>query len=324
VIHEFLRLIARASLLLIAWQLTSPCSATALPEIELEVDPQLHGAAVDWRPWLERVAASVAAVGDGFPVPKVKVVLHLNEGSEPVGFGWVRRDSPPEVHMRVSPEASLDDLLDDWHAYHEFAHLLLPFAGNRDIWFAEGLASYYQYFLQARAGVIDVDEAWRRLAAGFQRGFDDPAGRGERLSRLSPKMWRTQAFRRVYWTGAAFFLRVDHRLREASRNTQSLDTTLAAFADCCIDDGATTWTAEALTERLGELSLPEVWREEYELATRSSARPEFGSAARPLGLHVEGDSLRLLDAPEQRVWRRAIALGEPLPAPPTDSQIASP
>jgi hypothetical protein len=312
VIYERLRSIARISLLLIAWQGAPQSWATDLPEIELEVDPQLHGAEVDWRPWLEQVAASVAAVGDGFPVPRVKVVLHLNEGSEPVGFGWVRRDSPPEVHMRVSPEASLDGLLDDWHAYHEFAHLLLPFAGNRDIWFAEGLASYYQYFLQARAGVIDADEAWRRLTAGFQRGFDDPAGRGQRLSRLSPRMWRTQAFRRVYWTGAAFFLRVDHRLREASRNTQSLDTTLAAFADCCIDDGATTWTAESLIERLGALSLPEVWREEYERAIRTSARPEFGSAGHRLGLDVVDERLRLVDGPAQRAWRQAIALGQPV------------
>jgi len=302
----------------------APSPAADAPELDLEIDPRLEDSAVDWRPWLERVIEAVSSIGDGFPVPAVKVVLHLNEGDEPVGSGWVRRDSPPEIHLRVSAEATLEALVDDWHAYHEFAHLLLPFAGNRDIWFAEGLASYYQYFLQARVGVIGADEAWRRLAAGFQRGFDDPAGRGERLSSLSPRMWRMQAFRRVYWTGAAFFLRVDHRLRVASQNAHSLDTTLAAFADCCIDDGSARWTARTLVEQLGELSLPEVWREEFERAIQDSARPEFGSAARPLGLHVEGDSLRLLDAPEQRAWRRAIALGESLLPPPTDSQLASP
>ncbi|MEN1728219.1 MAG: hypothetical protein AAGJ52_07235 [Pseudomonadota bacterium] len=291
--------------------LSTSVEARTAPDLELVVDPDLPQSESEWRPWIDRAVAAVASIGGGFPVPEVKVVLHASTGSKPVGFGWIRRNSPPEVHLQVSRDASTDDLLDDWHAYHEFAHLLLPFSGNRDIWFAEGLASYYQYFLQARAGVIDPDEAWRRLIAGFQRGFDDPAGEGERLARLSPQMWRMQAFRRVYWSGAAFFLRVDHRLRAATDHEQSLDSTLAAFATCCMRDGSERWSAQSLVRQLGELSVPEIWQEEYARVMQSMAYPDFGGAAQAFGLAADERQVRLLEDERGQQRRRALAMGRP-------------
>lgn len=308
-----IQIIGHRSLLAVALLLAWCGPSQSAPKLELVVDSQLDFVQADWRPWLERVALVVATIGDGFPVPEVKVVLHPNEGSDPIGSGWIRRNSPPEVHLRISPEASLSELLDDWHAYHEFAHLLLPFPGNRDIWFAEGLASYYQYFLQARAGVIDADEAWRRLVAGFQRGFDDPAGKGEQLAELSPRMWRLRAFRRVYWSGAAFFLRVDHRLRVATRNEQSLDSTLAAFAKCCMQDGSRRWTAQTLVEQLGKLSVPAIWHEEYQRVIESAASPEFGNVARALGLEADREGVRLMDDTAGQRLRQALAMGTPYP-----------
>ncbi len=280
-------------------------------QLDLVLAEELQGPDTHWQAWIDHAVSAVESVGGQLPVPRIKVVLHAGQQGSAVSQGWVRRNSPPEIHLRVAPDACLPELLDDWHAYHEFAHLLLPFAGNRDIWFSEGMASYYQYFLQSRAGVIDADEAWRRLVAGFQRGFDDPAGQGELLTELSPRMWRQGAFRRVYWSGAAFFLRVDHRLREASDQQQSLDTTLAAFARCCIEDGSKRWTARTLVSRLGELSLPAVWDEEFARVEQSTAYPDFGAAARALGLAADRHGVRLLDDPASQQRRRALALGFP-------------
>jgi len=294
--------------------------ADSRPELELVMDSQLMDSGTQWRSWIDQAIAAVESVGGRFPVPRIKVELHAGNGRNPVGHGWVRRTSPPEIHLRVSPDASLDELLDEWHAYHELAHLLLPFAGNQDIWFSEGLASYYQYFLQARAGVIEPEEAWRRLVAGFQRGFDDPAGQGEPLARLSPRMWKQRAYRRVYWSGAAFFLRVDHRLRIVAGEEQSLDRTLAAFASCCIEDGSRRWTARSLVHRLGELSVPEIWEEEFQRVIQSEAYPEFGLAAEALGIvnftgsGTDRKGLQLLDDTGRVRLRRALALGTSYPS----------
>jgi len=305
--------IAGAVLCLLAVLVAFPLRADSRPELDLDIAPELQGSETDWRAWVDHAVTAVESVGGRFPVPRVKVVLYAGQGESTIDHGWVRRKSPPEIHLRVAPDASDTELLDAWHAYHEFAHLLLPFAGNRDIWFSEGMASYYQYFLQARVGVIDADEAWHRLVAGFQRGFDDPAGEGERLAELSPRMWRQRAFRRVYWSGAAFFLRVDHRLRAATGQQHSLDSTLAAFARCCIEDGSQRWTAQSLINRLGELSLPEVWAEEYQRVMQSTAYPHFGDAATALGLEADHRGVRLTDDPASLRRRRAIALGEAYP-----------
>ena len=148
---------------------------------------------------------------------------------------------------RCQPEA----LNADWRGYHEFAHLLIPFPGNDDIWFTEGFASYYQYLLQSRAGVISQQRAWEELLEGFARGESDRSGRGRTLRSLSPDMWRERAQKRVYWTGAAFFLRVDIRLRTETGDRHSLDKTLAAFHDCCLDRHR-RWNAKRLIDTLGD------------------------------------------------------------------------
>ncbi len=270
-----------------------------------------------WTTWIEHSVASVAGISGRFPFDRVNVYLERSNSSQPVAHGFVRRNNPPEIHLRIQPGAGLDELLDDWRGYHEFAHLLLPFVGNRDIWFAEGLASYYQYFLQARAGVIDEDQAWQRLAAGFQRGLDDPAGRGQSLKSLSPRMWSERAFRRVYWTGAAFFLRVDYRLRKASAGEHSLDTVLAAFQECCMYADADRrnwtsnrrWNAARLIDELGHLSLSDIWQEEYQRTINQRAEPDFGASGRYLGLQIEAGELKLLSGPLYRERRASIAMG---------------
>ncbi len=282
-------------------------SAT-LPDYELVVAGRLEVRDAVWRPWLEHSMLAVADVIGHFPESRLRIVLHEGRSEDPVDFGWVQRGLPVQVHFRVRPDARLDELKDDWHGYHEFAHLLLPFSGNRDIWFAEGLASYYQYFLPARSGVIDTDRAWARLQAGFQRGLDDPAGRGRRLASLSPDMWSERAQRRVYWTGAAFFLRVDTALRRASSGEWSLDRALAEFNRCCRSDRR-RWTATQLIDGLGRLSLPEVWQAELETSLSGPAEPQFGPAGSFLGLTIESGRIRLDPDPIKHQRRSDLALG---------------
>ncbi len=282
-----------------------------------------------WTTWIERSVASVAGISGRFPVDRVTVYLGRSRSSQPVAYGWVRRSIPPEVHLKVYPAATLEDLLDDWRGYHEFAHLLLPFVGSHDIWFAEGLASYYQHFLQARAGVINVDQAWQRLVDGFQRGLDDPAGRDETLNSLSSKMWSERAFRRVYWTGAAFFMRVDYRLRVASDGEHSLDATLAAFQACCMSGlgdrkesrrGARSeeqrWNAATLIAELGSLSLSEIWQEEYQRSIDQLAEPDFGAAGKFLGLRIESGQIVMETGQPYRDRRASLVMGKALDGTP--------
>ncbi|MFU8877434.1 MAG: hypothetical protein ACNA7E_04775 [Wenzhouxiangellaceae bacterium] len=260
-----------------------------------------------WENWLRTSLTATKTVTGSFPQDQVLIDLQAgSRGSRTIAFGQVRRSRPPRIRFYVSPDADLEALNADWRGYHEFAHLLIPFPGNDDIWFTEGFASYYQYILQSRAGVISPEQAWRDLHAGFQRGLDDPSGRGRALSSLSPNMWRERAHRRVYWTGAAFFLRVDTRLRTESGGEHSLDSAIAALNECCMHRHR-RWNARRLIDTLGELSMPQIWQQEYRRTIRALAAPDFEPAYAHLGLESRRSGLRFGDDPDQARLREAIA-----------------
>lgn len=278
-------------------------------QLAIELDPALRRDANGdpWREWM-RTALQAAATATG-DYPRERIVVDLRaapSAHRTIAFGQIRRERPPRIVFWVDPEADLDSLRADWRSYHEFAHLLIPFPGNRDIWFTEGFASYYQYILQSRAGLITAREAWTRLMAGFRRGVRDPAGRGRSLRELSPAMWREDAFRRVYWTGAAFFLRVDVRLRVESGGAQSLDRALARFHDCCLGDQR-RWRAADLVERLGQLSIASIWRDEYRRMIDQPAEPDLGPVLALLGISAGKTSPVFSEAPAERMLRQAIA-----------------
>ena len=278
--------------------------------LNVEMDTQISRQAdpARWNEWLSTSLRAVKSITGGYPQTELRVRLMSAPGNQPVRFGRVRRSAPPQVHFYVNPTASLDELVDDWHSYHEFAHLLIPVPGNRDIWFTEGRASYYQYLLQARAGVIDPDEAWRRLLEGFERGLNDRNGRGQDLRQLSPAMWQQQAYRRVYWTGAAFFLRVDTRLRIETGGKHTLDSVLTAFNQCCTHQRR-RWNARELIQQFGELSVPEIWQQEYAASIDQPAEPQFALALEQLGITQSDFGPRFSDEPGPRALRRAIAQG---------------
>lgn len=285
-------------------------------DLVVEMDAEIQAAA-DGRPWTDWLATTLQAastVTGAFPRDGVRIKLRAtSRASSPIAFGQVRRSHPPQLRFYVSPDASLDGLNRDWRGYHEFAHLLIPFPGNDDIWFTEGFASYYQYLLQSRAGVISQRRAWQELLGGFRRGETDRSGRGKTLRTLSPNMWHERAQKRVYWTGAAFFLRVDIRLRTESAGRHSLDSALAAFHDCCTESRR-RWNARQLVEALGKVSLAEIWRQEYLRTINGLAEPRYDEALQRLGIQRHRASLLFDDSESMQALRKAIAGAREHPA----------
>lgn len=278
-------------------------------ELVVEMDGQIQAGTdgAPWIDWLVHTLQATSTVTGAFPRDGVRIKLRAtSHSSSPIAFGQVRRSHPPQLRFYVSPDASLDGLNRDWRGYHEFAHLLIPFPGNDDIWFTEGFASYYQYLLQSRTGVISPRQAWQELLAGFRRGETDRSGRGRTLRSLSPDMWHERAQKRVYWTGAAFFLRVDIRLRTESGGRHSLDSALAKFHDCCMADRR-RWNARQLVEALGEASIAEIWRQEYLRTINVVAEPRYGDALERLGIRRYGSDLEFDNSESTSALRDAIA-----------------
>ncbi|MEM7138546.1 MAG: hypothetical protein AAF500_18340 [Myxococcota bacterium] len=173
------------------------------------------------RRWLTTAIGAAASVGSEFPSPRVHFVIAPLEGTDrPVAFGMVRRGGGPSVLLLPSPTAAVEDLEIDWVAIHELSHIWLPRLKRDGRWLTEGIATYLQEVLRARCGLQSAEESWRRIRAGLARG--ERSGTGRTLARESREMSRTGAYHRVYWSGTAFAVEADMKLREASDQQTSL------------------------------------------------------------------------------------------------------
>jgi hypothetical protein len=223
----------------------------------------------------------------------------------PVPWGQTsRRDGDIAVLLFVREDASLAELRADWTAVHELAHLFHPFLGDDGRWLAEGLASYYQNVLRARAGSMPANEAWRRLDAGFGRGRREDSG--VPLDELSRGHGGTM---RVYWAGAAFWLQADIALRARG---SSLDAVLAQYACCCLR-GSGEVVPEAFIADLDRLAGADVFGSRYARFAAATVFPSLDDAYPALGLQAQAGGLRFSDAAEAASLRRAIMGRRPAP-----------
>ncbi len=232
------------------------------------------------------VTAGVHALLEAYghlPVAEVQLlVVPVASGREPVPWGEVQRGGGDAVHLYIDQRRPIDEFMRDWVLVHELSHLLHPVIVSRDRWLSEGIASYYQNVLRARAGLRSPQWAWDALHAGFERGIrGTPPGRS--LAEVSDTMMRDRSFMRVYWSGAAIALLADVELRRRSAGAQSLDTALARLADCCLP-AERSWTARELMQRLDRLTGTTVFMDLYRRYVDSDEFPDLAGVYADLGL----------------------------------------
>jgi len=255
---------------------------------------------LDTRSWLRHAGESLLQLYGRFPLPSVQIlVVPVRDGDEAVPFAQVLRGGGSALRFFVDPRYPLQDFISDWTAVHEFSHLVHPYFPDRDVWLAEGIASYYQNVLRARKGVLSPRRAWQKLHEGFQRGIHGTDGRS--LEDVADSMHRDGSYMRVYWSGAAVALLADLRLRNLSAGRQSLDSALALFQTCCLPSER-LWEAREFMYKLDELSRTSVFSELYHEYAQSSRFPDLRGAYSKLGLDDSREQIRLLDkAPSQAV-----------------------
>ncbi len=277
----------------------------ASTEVEIEFDRSIPVSdQAKLRSWIDHAANQLSRVGGRFPIDNATIILHKTDrGRGPVPWARVQRYGGEGIHFYINPHYSEQAFVDDWTALHEFSHLLIPYPGNRGIWFSEGLASYYQNLLRARAGVVSPEKALQDLNAGFERGRKDARRKGRSLAELSPQMWQTRSYMRVYWSGAAYFLNVDVALRQQG---QSLDQVIAAFLACCRQQWR-RWDEQSLIATFDELSGDTLFQQHYEAIIEATDFPSVQDSYRWLGVQTQGRSLRL-DTDDQYHQRRAALL----------------
>lgn len=255
--------------------------------------------------WVNKNLDALAMAYGDFPVPRLQLlVVPVGKDPEPVTWGQVMRGGGDAVHVYIDQTQTLENFLDDWVLIHELSHLLHPWINGKDPWLYEGLGSYYQNVLRARAGLLTPQQAWANLHQGFQRGIQKTLP-GRTLAQVSENMSRNKNFMRVYWSGAAIALLADYKLRQQSNGKQSLDTALNELHHCCLPTRH-LWEGLELMKKLDEITGTEVFTGLYNQYISSTKFPDMTAIYRELGLTVQGKKLILDDHAPAANIRKAI------------------
>lgn len=263
------------------------------------------------RSWIVELADSLAQVYGRWPQREwaLSIVPTDTGGSDPIPWGRVHRDAVTRVEFFILPSATPQQLATAWTAYHEMAHLLIPYRGWGEAWFSEGLASYYQNLLQARAGVLTEQQMWQKLHEGFLRGLADTGQTQQSLQQVSRDFRQQRRYMRVYWSGAWYFLAADVRLRQQTGGSLSLDQALGKLNECCSNDAMSV--AEMVTT-LDEVNGVTLFQPLYRELRKSTAVPDHLAIFSSLGINIHDDQVELQQQASGATLRRSIYSGKPL------------
>ena len=249
------------------------------------------------RTWLQSVSATVAKVHGTQPRPEIRIVLEKQRSNSAIPFARVLRGRRQGVLFYINPGFPLDDYITDWTAYHELSHLFIPYPGQRDIWFSEGLASYYQNVLQYRAGLLTEQQAWQKLYEGFERGRNDTRQPDMTLEELSRRLRELRAFMRVYWSGALYFLEADMQLRTATG--MSLDDILQLFGTCCLMERR-DWSGREIAQQFDRLAETRLFVPLFDEYAATLALPDYMPTLDKAGVTISNGQVEINPANTRR------------------------
>lgn len=294
-----------------------------IPVATLPGDPQLSLAlpagTLQLKP--ETLTAWVSAVGEsnrrfwGRSPAEGGLVILVPSDRGGVPFGRVMSLGGSAVTVLVGKQATQQDLYDDWVLVHEFLHLGSPLMRDTGPWLNEGIATFYEPVLRARAGWKSEDEVWREWISQMPRGMPamteiglENAGRGG-----------------IYWGGALFVLMAEIDSLKASAGkigfSDCLRSVLAEGADATVK-----WPTRQLLQRcdalLGGPVLAPLADQHIAQGSKVGAGGETGLSQiwNLLGVALTGDGKISYDDHAELAWLRPLIIWggttrpEPIPA----------
>lgn len=259
-------------------------------EVELAVlDGNFALSADELAGWARDTVGIVADYLGGFGAERTLIVAIPAPGRSGLVFGRVMAGGGPSLMLRLGERSSVERLRGEWVLVHELLHVGTPFV-LRAPWFMEGLATYAEPLLRARAGWLTAEQVWAEWTRDMPRGLA-----GERPN-----------LRQAYWGGGLFMLRADVELRRRSGGAVGLETCLRAMTRAGAD-ASVRWTLEetlAFCDRATGLDV---------LASLAADEGPIDLAGlwRSLGVVNEGGAIRFDDTAPLAAVRRAITTRAP-------------
>jgi hypothetical protein len=222
-----------------------------------------------------------------------------------VPFGRVLSLGGAVVTVLVGKQATPQDLYDDWVLVHEFLHLGSPLMRDTGAWLNEGIATFYEPVLRARAGWKSEDDVWREWISQMPRGMPAMTGIGlENAGRGG-----------IYWGGAVFVLMAEIESLQASGGkigfSDCLRTVLAEGADVTVK-----WPTMKLLDRCDAMLSKQAIGPLAKLHIGKGSAMDLDGLWRRLGVSMEGGVVHYDDSAEL-AWLRPLIIwgGASHPAP---------
>jgi hypothetical protein len=254
--------------------------------------------------WVSAVAESNRRFWARSPTEGGLVVL-IPSPRGGVPFGRVLSLGGAVVTVLVGKQATPQDLYDDWVLVHEFLHLGSPLMRDTGAWLNEGIATFYEPVLRARAGWKSEDEVWREWISSMPRGMPAITGIGlENAGRGG-----------IYWGGAVFVLMAEIESLQTSGGkigfSDCLRTVLADGADVTVK-----WPTMKLLDRCDALLGTTVIGPLAKRHIEKGSAMDLDKLWRRLGVSVQGNTVRYDDGAEL-AWLRPLIIwgGTTHPAP---------
>jgi hypothetical protein len=269
-------------------------------QIELVTLPgRLEASPALLRRWLRESAEAVSTFWGGFPVERACVVLIPTADYDRVAHGKVVAAGGATVVIHVGADADEAALYDDWILVHELFHLGFPSMISEGKWLDEGLATYYEPIIRARAGWRTPELVWAELSGDMPRGLAAVEQQG---------VDQTRSYEGVYWGGAILSLLADVEARRRSEGRVGLEDGLRAIL-AAGGDASAMWPLEravaVIDERLGAPTLAPL----VERHSRHGSPVDLPGVMRALGVARQRGGVRLHDEAPLAAVRRAIVEG---------------
>lgn len=251
--------------------------------------------------WVEDATRVVTPLFGRFPVDRTTLFVVPAHNEDEVVFGKVLSLAGASVALVVGDRMPESARHRDWVLVHELFHLGFPTFRGEGRWLGEGLATYYEPILRARAGWMTDADVFRQFARNMPRGLPQ---RGS-----SAGLAARDDLDSIYWGGALFCLAADVAIREETKNHHSLDDVVRA-ALARGGDATKVWTVADVVRVGDEVTGTNVLSRMYERHAQRGERIDLEGIMASLGVARGEDGAWALDDARPLAWVRRGIVGE--------------
>jgi hypothetical protein len=245
--------------------------------------------------WIKTAVDAITAYYERPFVDRVLVIVFPGTLGNPTR-GVTLGDTGPAVLVRSARGLTAAATRDDWVVTHELLHVSQPSLGRDHAWLSEGMATYVEPIVRARAGLVTPEKFWRDLVEGLPQGLPEAGDQG---------LERTHTWGRTYWGGALFCFAADVAIRERTGNTRSFDDALRAVAATGADV-ETYWSIEQFLEIGDRATGTGALEELYRSLALAPGTMDLSRMWQRLGVRLESGGVTFDDHAPLAALRRSI------------------